>query len=272
VSVGLVQRGVLMSGAVGTAFDVAVADTGPILYWHMDEDSGDAIDYSGNGRDGSWGSNVVRNDILGPDGRSYPRFNGTSTDSAGIGAQANISELAIQHTGTLTFVCLVRPVIDPLATTMGNLLGKGNANGSGGLEYVASHEGISSSMTQVIIRSGTDTNVWRRWVADFDGSSPTVLQPFALNVWALVFMEMRDTGANPRFWVDNVQRTTGLSSGGSGAMKAATTTSRLTVGAQRFANAGQFRGQIANFAVFDKVLSSGERDDLMTAAQADGFV
>lgn len=82
----------------------AILDRSPYGYWKLDETSGTtAIDSSGNGRNGTYNGLITKSNVLGPDGTSYPTFNGgrvtiPDADVWSLGASSG-----------LTFFALIKP-------------------------------------------------------------------------------------------------------------------------------------------------------------------
>jgi hypothetical protein len=233
----------------------AILALNPLGYWKLNESSGTtAIDYSGNGRNGTYSGTVTVGAFAGPDGGVYPTF------TAGQVTIPDNDAWSFTTAGKSIFM-LTRP------TTLGNnrlLIRKGidgsrewlfrqQTSVSGGgytiqlatLRSTSQGSGVRSTES---VGPGVLPSVWNGNVTTTDGIVNTSLMKFYRN------------SAIPMQNAASVLTNGYANLGGD-----------MVIGNDPLASQ-EFIGQIAHVAIFNGVLTNAQVRTIMNAAQFEGWI
>jgi hypothetical protein len=225
----------------------------PYLLLPMNDAANPILDYSGNNYDGTQ-TGLTLQDLAGPDGGSYPDWDGNTTASrrVAVGDQNDFS-----LTDGKTIFIIARP--DTVLTTR-NLISKTNSGGRQEWDIRVNDTNNGDVVFQWMtsaganirtVRSGgsvvSDSGDWYCIAATVDGT-PSTTQTGSIVVNGVT---------------ESITYFTGAGTYGGG-------TASVYVGSRQDSNLQNFDGHLAYACIFP-VLTPSEITDLMDAAQAEGW-
>jgi hypothetical protein len=244
-------------GAAGPALPAAVIALSPSVYYKVDEGSGNAIDYSGNGLDSSTFDGATRQSIAGPYG-SYAEWDGTNADRLN---RVDDSSFSASSTGMSLFA-----LIYPHNLSVTRLIMSKRDNTLFEWQFTATS---ASKLQNVLFPSGGATNIQNEL------SDSAVI---SLNAWQAVGFTTpnRSTGTRGKLFYNSgtpIASSTAATSGSwsDTAAQFFVGCRGTTSGTGTASTSNQWAGGIGHVAMWDTELSESDMGSLMSAADADGW-
>lgn len=222
----------------------------PVGYWKLDDTSGAAVDYGTIGNNGTYTNGPVLAGTAGPDGSSYPTFDGTNDHVLVLDADG----YSINQSGTGLSWLVIFKVTS--VSTQRMVFYKGNTSNPFNCEWdlvfnpstgVLTHETYTNA--GALIRSGSIT-------------VSTGTQ------WRVVIVTKSTPAASPTFYYNGTIPS--VTAGGTGSGTYTNNNGSVYWSGPSF-NGAFMAGSVAHATIFPTELTAPQATSIMTAADAEGW-